>query len=234
MRQPVSASAPSTGARAACSWTLLDEFVEVESGKRNGRPELQKALAACKRHRAKFVIAKLDRLSRNLVFIAMLMDRKVDFVCCDNPTAIKFTIHILAAVAEHERDAISDRTKAALAAAKAKGKRAGQLSADRRSQAASDRRARRGRRAGERPDGPPLGARRCRQAKPSQHSDRERQAVARNSDHSRARSPRPLILTAGWRLRKNSLFRCSRRRGVGSFRSRTGNCDYAWTWLRGF
>jgi DNA invertase Pin-like site-specific DNA recombinase len=71
------------------------------------------------------VIAKLDRLSRNLAFIAMLMDRKVDFVCCDNPTATKFTIHILAAVAEHERDAISARTKAALAVAKANGKKLG-------------------------------------------------------------------------------------------------------------
>jgi DNA invertase Pin-like site-specific DNA recombinase len=106
-------------------WTLLDEFTEIESGKRNDRPELEKALAACKKHRAKLVIAKLDRLSRNLAFIAMLMDRKVDFVCCDNPTATKFTIHILAAVAEHERDAISARTKAALAAAKANGKRLG-------------------------------------------------------------------------------------------------------------
>jgi DNA invertase Pin-like site-specific DNA recombinase len=66
----------------------------------------------------------------------MLMDRKVDFVCCDNPTATKFTIHILAAVAEHERDAISARTKAALAAAKAKRQEAWQLSAHRRSQAA--------------------------------------------------------------------------------------------------
>ena len=103
-------------------WTLLDEFTEIESGKRNDRPELEKALAACKKHRAKLVIAKLDRLSRNLAFIAMLMDRKVDFVCCDNPTATKFTIHILAAV---EPDAISARTKAALAAAKANGKRLG-------------------------------------------------------------------------------------------------------------
>jgi DNA invertase Pin-like site-specific DNA recombinase len=106
-------------------WTLLDEFTEIESGKRNDRPELEKALAACKKHRAKLVIAKLDRLSRNVAFIAMLMDRKVDFVCCDNPTATKFTIHILAAVAEHERDAISARTKAALAAAKANGKKLG-------------------------------------------------------------------------------------------------------------
>ena len=106
-------------------WTLLDEFTEIESGERNDRPELEKALAACRKHRAKLVIAKLDRLSRNLAFIAMLMDRKVDFVCCDNPTATKFTIHILAAVAEHERDAISARTKAALAAAKANGKKLG-------------------------------------------------------------------------------------------------------------
>ena len=106
-------------------WTLLDEFTEIESGKRNDRPELEKALAACKKHRAKLVIAKLDRLSRNLAFIATLMSRKVDFVCCDNPTATKFTIHILAAVAEHERDAISARTKAALAAAKANGKKLG-------------------------------------------------------------------------------------------------------------
>ena len=101
-------------------WTLLDEFTEIESEAQ--RPaRVAKALAACRRHRAKLVIAKLDRLSRNLTFIAMLMDRKVDFVCCDNPTATKFTIHILAAVAEHERDAISARTKAALAAAKKRG-----------------------------------------------------------------------------------------------------------------
>src|SRR5262245_19196985 len=106
-------------------WTLLDEFTEIEGDKRTDRPELEKALAACKKHKAKLVIAKLDRLSRNLAFIAMLMDRKVAFVCCDNPTATKFTIHILAAVAEHERDAISARTKAALAAAKANGKRLG-------------------------------------------------------------------------------------------------------------
>jgi DNA invertase Pin-like site-specific DNA recombinase len=71
------------------------------------------------------VIAKLDRLSRNVAFIATLMNRKVDFVCCDNPTATKFTIHILAAVAEHERDMIADRTRKALAAAKAKGTRIG-------------------------------------------------------------------------------------------------------------
>jgi DNA invertase Pin-like site-specific DNA recombinase len=104
------------------SWELLGEFVEVESGRRSdNRPELAKALAACKRHRAKLVIAKLDRLSRNVAFIATLMDGKVDFVCCDFPSANRLTLHILAAVAEHEREMISDRTKAGLATAKARG-----------------------------------------------------------------------------------------------------------------
>jgi DNA invertase Pin-like site-specific DNA recombinase len=106
-------------------WKLVGEFTEIESGKRSDRPELEKAIAACKKLRAKLIIAKLDRLSRNVAFIATLMERKVDFVCCDNPTATKFTIHILAAVAEFERDAISARTKAALAAAKADGKQLG-------------------------------------------------------------------------------------------------------------
>lgn len=106
-------------------WTLIDAFTEVESGKRNDRLELEKALAACKKHRAKLVIAKLDRLSRDVAFISGLMARKVDFVACDNPTANKFTVHILAAVAEHERDMISARTKAALAAAKARGVKLG-------------------------------------------------------------------------------------------------------------
>ena len=106
-------------------WKLVAEHTEVESGKRNARPELQKALAACRRHKAKLCIAKLDRLSRNLAFIATLMDSGVEFVATDNPHANKLTIHILAAVAEHEREAISERTKAALAAAKARGKKLG-------------------------------------------------------------------------------------------------------------
>ena len=98
-------------------WRLVDKFTEVESGKRNARPELQKALAACRKHKAKLVIAKLDRLSRNLAFIATLMDSNVEFIAADNPHANRLTIHILAAVAEHERGAISERTKAALASA---------------------------------------------------------------------------------------------------------------------
>jgi DNA invertase Pin-like site-specific DNA recombinase len=106
-------------------WALVDEFTEIESGKRNDRPELVKALAACKKQKAKLVIAKLDRLSRNLAFIATLMDSGVEFVAVDNPHANKLTIHILAAVAQHEREIISARTSAALKAAKARGKRLG-------------------------------------------------------------------------------------------------------------
>jgi DNA invertase Pin-like site-specific DNA recombinase len=106
-------------------WTLVDEFTEIESGKRNDRPELEMALAACKRQKAKLVIAKLDRLGRNLAFIATLMESGVEFVAVDNPHANKLTVHILAAVAQHEREMISERTKAALAAAKKRGQRLG-------------------------------------------------------------------------------------------------------------
>src|SRR5262245_28925756 len=99
-------------------WKLIAEFTEVETGKRADRPELQKALAACRKHKGKLIIAKLDRLSRNLAFIATLMDSGVEFVATDNPHANRLSVHILAAVAEHEREAISERTKAALQAAK--------------------------------------------------------------------------------------------------------------------
>jgi DNA invertase Pin-like site-specific DNA recombinase len=106
-------------------WKLVAAHTEVESGKRNARPQLQKALAACRKHRAKLVIAKLDRLSRNLAFIATLMHSGVEFVAVDNPHANRLTVHILAAVAEHEREAISERTKVALAAAKRRGVKLG-------------------------------------------------------------------------------------------------------------
>jgi DNA invertase Pin-like site-specific DNA recombinase len=106
-------------------WDLVGEFTEIESGKRSNRPALTKAVETCRRHRAKLVIAKLDRLSRNLAFIATLMDSGVEFVAVDNPHANKLTVHILAAVAEHEREMISERTRAALQAAKARGKRLG-------------------------------------------------------------------------------------------------------------
>jgi DNA invertase Pin-like site-specific DNA recombinase len=106
-------------------WQLLTEFVEVESGNRSDRPQLASALAACKKHKAKLVIAKLDRLARNVNFVSGLMETGVEFVAADMPFANKLTIHILAAVAEHEREAISARTKAALAAAKARGVKLG-------------------------------------------------------------------------------------------------------------
>jgi DNA invertase Pin-like site-specific DNA recombinase len=105
------------------AWEIVADFVEVESGKRSDRPELARALDACRKHKGRLVI--MDRLSRNLAFIATLMDSGVEFLAVDNPHANKLTIHILAAVAEHEREAISERTKAALAAAEARGTKLG-------------------------------------------------------------------------------------------------------------
>jgi DNA invertase Pin-like site-specific DNA recombinase len=107
------------------NWTLLSESVEIESGKRSDRPELAAALAACRLHKSTLVIAKLDRLARNVAFVSALMESGVEFVAVDFPTANRLTIHILAAVAEHEAHAISIRTKAALAAAKARGTKLG-------------------------------------------------------------------------------------------------------------
>lgn len=103
------------------AWELVAEYTEVESGKRDDRPELAEALRHCRRAKATLIIAKLDRLGRNVAFIASLMESKVDFVCCDNPHANRLMLHMLAAFAEHEREQISQRTKAALAAAKARG-----------------------------------------------------------------------------------------------------------------
>src|SRR6266446_5943372 len=87
------------------------EYTEIESGKRSDRPELRAALATCKRHKATLIIAKLDRLARNVAFIANLMESGVEFVAVDNPHASRLMLHMLAAFAEHEREQISIRTK---------------------------------------------------------------------------------------------------------------------------
>jgi DNA invertase Pin-like site-specific DNA recombinase len=100
---------------------IVAQHVEVESGKRSDRPELAKALTAARKAKATLLIAKLDRLARNVAFIAAMMDAGVEFVACDQPFASRLTLHILAAVAEDEARRISERTKAALQAAKARG-----------------------------------------------------------------------------------------------------------------
>ena len=104
---------------------VVGEFVEVESGKNNARPELAKALHLAKVTGATLVVAKLDRLSRNVAFLAALQESGASFVAADMPEANELTIHIMAAVAQAERKAISRRTKEALAAAKARGVRLG-------------------------------------------------------------------------------------------------------------
>ena len=95
--------------------TLLAEFQEIESGKNHrNRPQLAAAIELCRKRRARLVIAKLDRLARNVHFVSGLMESKVDFVAVDNPHATRFTVHILAAVAELESAQVSQRTRAAL------------------------------------------------------------------------------------------------------------------------
>lgn len=105
--------------------TLLSEFVEVESGKKNQRPQLEAAIATAKAKGAVLVIAKLDRLSRNAGFIFALRDSGVDFVAADMPDANTLTVGIFAVIAQHERETISKRTKDALAAKKAQGTKLG-------------------------------------------------------------------------------------------------------------
>lgn len=105
---------------------LLAEYTEIESGRRHAnRPQLLSALDDCRRRRAVLLIARLDRLARNVAFISNLMESGAEFVAVDMPQANRLTIHILAAVAEHERELISRRTKDALAAAKARGTKLG-------------------------------------------------------------------------------------------------------------
>ena len=104
---------------------LLREYIEVESGGRADRPELALALEHCRDTGAVLIIAKLDRLARSVAVISQLLESDIEFVAADFPQANRLTIHLLAAVAEHEREMISRRTREALAAAKARGVRLG-------------------------------------------------------------------------------------------------------------
>jgi DNA invertase Pin-like site-specific DNA recombinase len=104
---------------------ILSEFVEVESGKNNERPQLYKAIEAAKQKGACLLIAKLDRLSRDAAFIFTLRNTGIDFVCADMPEANTLTIGIFAVLAQHERELISSRTKAALSAKKERGEKIG-------------------------------------------------------------------------------------------------------------
>lgn len=109
------------------NWTLVAEIVEVESGKRNDRPKLAEALRLCRLHKAKLLVAKLDRLSRNVAFVSALMESGVKFQAVDMPDVNEMVVHILASVAQGEAKAISERTRVALQAAKARGKVLGGL-----------------------------------------------------------------------------------------------------------
>jgi DNA invertase Pin-like site-specific DNA recombinase len=95
-------------------WTLIGSFTEIESGRTRKRPQLMKALEMCRKEKATLIVAKLDRLYRNVHAMTALMESGINFVACDNPHANKLTIHLLAAIAEHESDLIGQRTSAAL------------------------------------------------------------------------------------------------------------------------
>lgn len=112
-------------------WELLKEFTEVETGKGSNaldkRPQLKEAITFAKKYRAKLIIAKLDRLARNVAFVSALMESKVQFVCADMPEANELTLHIVAAMAQYEGRRISERTKEALQAAKRRGVKLGKV-----------------------------------------------------------------------------------------------------------
>jgi DNA invertase Pin-like site-specific DNA recombinase len=120
-KSAVAAHAHASGTTCA----IVAEFIEIESGKDADRPQLAAALAFARATNATLVVAKLDRLSRNVAFLSALMESGVPFVACDNPHANKLTLHILAAVAQAEAEAISIRTKAALAEASKRGAKLG-------------------------------------------------------------------------------------------------------------
>lgn len=107
--------------------TIVTEYTEIESGKKNNRTQLNKAIADANKQGATLVIAKLDRLSRNVSFVSNLMDSKVDFVCVDMPDATPLTIHIFAAIAQQERETIVARIKTALEAKRQRGESLGNI-----------------------------------------------------------------------------------------------------------
>src|SRR4051812_42466783 len=102
--------------------TLIAEFCDIQSGKDDSRTELQRAIQLAKRENAKIVIARLDRFSRRVSFIAGILEQGIGLVCAEMPNATDFQLHIFAALAQEERRLISERTKAALAEAKRRGK----------------------------------------------------------------------------------------------------------------
>lgn len=105
----------------AAGHAIIGEYTEIESGKRDDRPQLEEALEYAAEQKATLVLAKLDRLSRDVHFISGLLKRNVPIKACDMPNADNFQFHIMAAVAEKEREMISERTKAAIAAKRERG-----------------------------------------------------------------------------------------------------------------
>ena len=104
---------------------LVADYTEIESGKKNDRPQLAKALELCAINGYTLIVAKLDRLSRSVSFISSLTDSNVDFICVDFPSANKFTLHLFTSIAQYERELISARTKSALQAKKQQGAKLG-------------------------------------------------------------------------------------------------------------
>ena len=175
-------------------WELVEEVVEVESGRSHrNRPGLTKALEACRRYGAKLIISRLDRLSRDPVFLLSLRDAGIDFVAVDMPHANRMTVGIMAMVAEEEREAISTRTKAALAAARARGVRLGNPRPetatfhDRAAASAAGARGEDPRRGGERVRQADPAAARSRAGRPQRQRRRRRTEPARRADRARQR-----------------------------------------------
>ena len=105
--------------------TPISEFIEVESGRKNNRPKLKEALDLCRKTGATLIVAKLDRLARNVLFLSSLLENDVEIVFCDFPQANKMVLHILSAISQYEAELTASRTKSALAAKRARGYKLG-------------------------------------------------------------------------------------------------------------